>query len=97
MSTSGHAGPRNFWGPAKNARLAPLAGRGRAGHKIDWAGQGGAGRVFGFPGHFPVPGPRLVTGPRPVHHVVLAVSTMLFTVAMLFFAPYVNSRRILSS
>ena len=40
------------------------------------------------------PGPREKS---PVHRVFLTVPTVLFTVAVVFFAPYVNFRRILSS
>ena len=88
VCTPGHAGPRIFRGPAKNPRPAPPRGAGRGTKSTE---RGGAGRLFGSPGHFPVP------GPRPVHRGFLAVSTVFFTVAMVFFAPYVNSRRILSS
>ena len=101
MCTPGDAGPQIFRGPAKGPRPTPPR---RAGQGSKSTERGGAGRLFGSPSDFPVPGVRLLTEPHKVLCGFIAVSTVLFTVATIFFtvamvsfAPYVKSRRFLSS
>ena len=85
---SGACGAPNF--PVPHGKFlpatAPRGGAGRGTKSTEW---GGAGRLFGPPGHFPVPGPRLLTGPRPVYGVFLTVSTVLFSSrARIFYCRY---------